>query len=219
VTRAKICGLCRAEDAALAAAAGADYLGVILAPGFSRSQSLSSAERIFAAAPAIAHVGVMIEPALPAALEAQRVLNLDAIQLHGQESPALVRELSASVKVWKAVRVRTAQDLSDAFDDFGDCVQGLLLDAYDSAQAGGTGRQFNWDELARARADLPDDLAVIVAGGLKPGNVAQAITRLRPDVVDVSSGVEAALCIKSSELVYAFIREAHHAGVDAELNG
>jgi phosphoribosylanthranilate isomerase len=219
VTRAKICGLCRAEDAALAAAAGADYLGVILAPGFSRSQSLTSAARIFAAAPAVAHVGVLIDPTFAAALEAQRALNLAVIQLHGQESPGLVRELAATVNVWKAVRVRAARDLLDAFEDFGEVASGILLDAYDGGQAGGTGRPFNWDELAEARAQLPAELSVIVAGGLKPGNVDQVVARLRPDVVDVSSGVEAALCIKSSDLVYAFIREAHKAGVDAELNG
>jgi phosphoribosylanthranilate isomerase len=218
VIHAKICGLCRPEDAALAARAGADYLGVILAAGFRRSQSIQTAERIFAAGPGPARVGVMIDPTVAEALEAQQALNLDVIQLHGDELPALVRELSSVVAVWKAVRVRSPTDVTVAVRDFGPDIRGLLLDAHDPATAGGSGRQFDWAGLAQARRALPQGLKVIVAGGLTPHNVAQAIAQLHPDVVDVSSGVETAIGSKSSDLIHSFIHAARSAAANAMIH-
>lgn len=213
--RAKICGLCRAEDAALASRAGADYLGVILAAGFPRSQSLQSAAKIFAAGAGPARVGVMVEPTIAEARAAQQALQLDVIQLHGHESPALVRELSAVVRIWKGVRVRTPVDLRHAVRDFGPFLHGLLLDAHHPDTAGGSGRQFDWAAISQARRELPAELQLIVAGGLTPQNVAVAIRQLQPDVVDVSSGVEAGLGIKSPQLVQSFLQAARSAAAKA----
>ena len=201
--QAKICGLCRPQDAAIAAAWGADYLGVILTPGHARSQTLESAQRILEAASGVRRVGVLIDPTVDEARDAHRKLALDVVQLHGHESPEFVRQLSEQVPVWKAVRARVASDVQEALDQYGAFVQGLLLDAF--AAAGGSGRQFDWNQFADVHSGLPPDLLLIVAGGLNPENVNEAITQLRPDIVDVSSGVEETVCEKSEERVRAFL--------------
>jgi phosphoribosylanthranilate isomerase len=213
--RAKICGLCRPEDAAQAARAGADYIGVILASGFPRSQTIESADRIFAAALGAARVGVMIDPTIAEARAAQQALQLNVIQLHGDETPAQVRELSSVATIWKAVRVRSPVDLTHAIQDFGTLMRGLLLDAHDPTRRGGSGRPLDWAGIAEARREISPDLQLILAGGLTPNNVALAIKQLQPDVVDVSSGVESALGIKSAELVQSFLDAARSAAAKA----
>lgn len=211
--RIKICGICRPQDAALAAAAGADYVGVILSPGFRRSRTSDEAAAIYAAAGTCARAGVFVD-ATPEALAAARdILALDVLQLAGAEPPALGRMLRQSgVRVWKVLRPASAADLPAQARAWLGAADALLLDA---SGAGGTGGRFDWEAVAALREELPPELELVVAGGLDPTNVARAVVVLRPDVVDVSSGVEAALGEKSPVAVQAFVAAARRAVASA----
>jgi phosphoribosylanthranilate isomerase len=113
-----------------------------------------------------------------------------------------------TVRVWKAVRVQDARDIAAAAVAYGSAVDGLLLDGWSPRGHGGVGARFDWDAAAPARASVPAGMELVIAGGLTPENVGAAARLLRPDVVDVSSGVEEALCRKSAERVHAFIAAA-----------
>ncbi len=207
--RVKLCGICRPADAALAAAAGADYLGVILSPGFRRSQAAEAAASIYAAAGTLRRAGVFVDAAQGTIEEAVAGYQLRVIQLHGAEPPALARALRRpGLEVWKALRPRSPEELLAAAQAYADAADALLLDG---AGAGGTGTRFDWEAVARVRERLPAGLRLVVAGGLTAANVAEAVARLRPDVVDVSSGVESAPGEKSPEAVRAFLAAARAA--------
>jgi phosphoribosylanthranilate isomerase len=215
----KICGICSAGDAALAAAAGADYLGVILVPGRSRSRTLEEAAAILSAAPGVRRVGVFVDPAPGDVLEAAALLRLDVVQFHGDEGPALLRAVRAALPVaarprlWKALRVREPGEIVQGVRVYASVADGLLLEGWSERGHGGVGARFDWTAAATPRAALPPGLELVVAGGLDPGNVAEAVRLLRPHVVDVSSGVEAAPCRKSAQRVHAFIAAAREAAL------
>jgi phosphoribosylanthranilate isomerase len=210
----KICGVCSAADAALATAAGAAYIGVILAPGRARTRTLAEAEAIFAGT-AVQRVGVFVDAEPDEMLRAAERLALDVLQLHGSEPPELAARLAASAgaQVWKAVAVRRAADVRAAAADYVGAAQGILLDGWSPRGRGGVGAAFDWAEAAAFRPALPPGMTLVVAGGLDAGNVGRVIPLLRPDVVDVSSGVEESLCRKSAERTTAFIAAAHAAGI------
>lgn len=205
---AKICGLCRPEDAAAAAAAGARYAGVVLAPGRVRTQSLVDAARILEAAGTLRRVGVFVNPTLDAVVKAAEQLRLDVVQLHGAESVELVEAVRAagSWSVWKAVPVTAAAD--EALVRYGGAADGMLLDG----GAGGEGVAFEWSARAHARELLPPGCTLVVAGGLNPHNVTEAMRLLVPDVVDVSSGVETSPGVKSAAAIRAFVAATRSVG-------
>ncbi|HEX7050975.1 MAG TPA: phosphoribosylanthranilate isomerase [Longimicrobiales bacterium] len=207
MTRVKICGLCRPEDAGVAEAAGADYIGVILAPGGPRSQPIEAAAAIYAAAPGLKRVGVFVDASPETMASAARRLGLDVLQLHGAEDPRTVAALAADVgrEVWKAVRPRDRAEFLAAVDRYGPVADALLLDGWSERGAGGTGTRFPWDEVAAVRDRVPAGLRLVAAGGLHPGNVTEAVARLSPDIVDVSSGVERRVGEKAPERVRAFV--------------
>lgn len=204
--RVKVCGVCRPADAALALAAGADYVGVILSRGFRRSQEEAAAAAIYAAAGTARRAGVFVDEAGPIVQAAASRLGLQVIQLHGAEPPSLAQVLRrADVEVWKALRPRDAEELLAAAQAYVGAADALLLDG---AGFGGSGARFDWEMVERVRERLPASLGLVVAGGLTPANVAEVVRRLRPDVVDVSSGVEAAPGEKSPQAVRAFVAAA-----------
>jgi phosphoribosylanthranilate isomerase len=206
----KICGLCRPEDAVVAAAAGASYVGVILSPGSRRSQSLASAGEILDAAGMTRRVGVFVDAEAGAMASSAERLGLHALQLHGAEPPVVLEALRAGGwRVWKALRPRDASEFLALLARYASVADGILLDGNSAHAAGGTGTAFPWREVARVRDRFPPQLQLIVAGGLDAANVEEAITLLSPDVVDVSSGVEQALGVKSEDRVRAFIAAAH----------
>ena len=207
----KICGLCRPEDAALAQESGATHAGVILAEHTRRSQTLDSAREIYAAAPLLQRVGVFVDAEPASVLQFTRELRLDVVQLHGRESVEVVQLLAPTVSVWKAVRVSSAADVRNALELYGRFVSALLLDGFDPAHAGGSGKSFAWNALAPLRALWRGAPALVVAGGLTPDNVAQAVALLSPEIVDVSSGVEEKVGQKSAERVAAFVAAARAA--------
>lgn len=203
----KICGVCRAEDAELVVEAGADRIGVILAPGSPRTLTLGQARTVLEPAHSLVKVGVFVDAAPDEIVRAVEVLGLDVIQLHGRESAGDIAALGGVAGVWKAIRVREPQDLLRGAEAYA-AADALLLDAWHPTQAGGTGTQLDWDRLVAHRERLPAELPIILAGGLTPGNVADAARQLRPDGVDVSSGVESAPGCKSAEKIHAFIAAA-----------
>lgn len=216
--RVKICGVCRPEDAALAAEAGADYVGVILSPSGPRAQAATSARAIWAEAGAAARVGVVVDEDGETLRGWVDTLALDVLQLHGSESPELAAALrDVGVEVWKAVRVRAPDDVAFAAEQWVGAVDALLLDGFAPGQAGGGGRRFAWREAAPVLAGLQPRPRIVLAGGLDPDNVAEAIATLQPAVVDVSSGVEERVCAKSPAAVRAFIASARRAGAGHEF--
>jgi phosphoribosylanthranilate isomerase len=201
----KVCGLMRREDAELAVDAGAAYLGAILAPGYKRTVTAEAASAIFRDLPA-RRVGVFVDAPREELLRAAEAAGLHVLQLHGDESPELAAEMrAAGFTVWKAVRPRTGEEFAEAVARYASAVDALLVDGFNPAAAGGTGTAFPWYEVAARRAGLPDGVAMVAAGGLNPGNVAEAARVLRPDVVDVSSGVERALGEKDPDAVRGFV--------------
>lgn len=208
----KICGLTRRTDAEAAFRAGADYLGVILVPGSRRALTPDQARAVSRDLQA-ALVAVLADAAPEAAVRAATDLEAAVVQLHGEETPAYARELGRAGpwEVWKALRVRSVEDVLRGFDAYGDAVQGILLDGWHPRHRGGAGVPFSWDEVSRVRAAFPAGLRFIAAGGLGPGNVEEAIHRLSPHVVDVSSGVEESPGVKDWTKMTAFVGNVRRA--------
>ena len=208
MTEVKICGLVRPEDARFADGVGADYLGVVFAPS-PRRRTEEQARRIWGETSA-RRVGVFMDAAVEDVLRLARDLELAVVQLHGSESPefcAKIRE-SGSWGVWKAARVFDGDTLSQALDAYADVAGGLLLEGRSDRGHGGVGASFEWAIAADIRDDWPGDLELILAGGLNADNVVDAIDQVQPDIVDVSSGVEAALGIKDHDAIKAFVSAA-----------
>lgn len=200
MVRVKICGITNLHDALMAVEAGADALGFVFFQGSPRCISPENAAAIIRSLPPFVQtVGLFVneKPATVNLVADQ--CGLDLVQLHGEESP----DYCAVVKrrIIKAFRVRDASSLDDMPDYR---VAGCLLDAWSPAAHGGTGTTFNWDIAARAASSHP----IILAGGLTPENVAEAVATVKPYAVDVSSGVESAPGIKDAGLVRAFIGAA-----------
>lgn len=219
LTQVKICGLCSPEDAAMAVEAGADYVGVILSPGFSRAQPLERAREILLAAYSAQRVGVFVNVATVDVLHAAEQLRLDVVQLHGDESTALaLRCRDAGMAVWKAIRPRTVEEYTEAAAHWAGSADGLLVDGWSAHAAGGTGARFDWNAIGAARRHSAGKFRFIAAGGLRPDNVAEAVRLLQPDVVDVSSGVESSPCRKSAERVSEFIGAVRALAVQETLD-
>jgi len=205
----KICGLTTERDARVAIEAGADYLGAILSEGFSRSIPPEvAAAFVTPRGPTV--VAVLVDAPPERAVEAARTAGAGVIQLHGDESPEDIRLLrqEGPWNLWKAVRVQSLEDIERALDRYGPLVDGLLLEGFHSGRGGGVGAGFSWDLVAPVRSSFPAGLTFVVAGGLLPGNVGEAVARLTPDVVDVSSGVELRRGVKDPGKVRAFVRNA-----------
>ena len=202
----KVCGLTRPEDAEAAFQAGARYLGAILAPGYTRSVTPDAARVILGSFHA-RRVGVFVDADAEAVLAAARRADIQVVQLHGTEPPELAARVRAEgYEVWKAVRVRDAGEAVDAARRYAGSVDALLLDGWHPAAEGGTGTAFDWAAVAARRGEMPPEMRIVAAGGLRPENVARAATLLRPDAVDVSSGVESAPGIKDPRAVRDFIQ-------------
>jgi phosphoribosylanthranilate isomerase len=204
VTRVKVCGLTRPEDAELAVELGAWALGFILWPGSPRAADPATAAGIAAALRRRAEiVGVFVNASLEEIAQAAEALHLSHVQLHGDEGPSFCAEAGrrTGAKVIKAARVASAADLQDLeryHTDF------HLLDTASGARYGGTGETWDWAIAARRRRRVP----VILSGGLTPENVAAGIAAVDPYAVDVASGVEAAPGVKDPDKLAAFIAAA-----------
>ncbi len=198
--RVKICGITRPADARMAAAAGADLIGLNFWPNSRRAVSVLRAREIVAELPAgVGRVGIFVNASRQEVAEALAAVPLDLIQFHGDEPAADLRDWPCPVV--RAVRLSSPNDASRALADFPEGF--LLCEGQAAGGYGGAGVGFDW-KLALA---VPRD-RLILAGGLGAGNVAAAVRLLRPWAVDVASGVEQAPGIKDPVLVREFIENA-----------
>lgn len=206
--KVKICGVCEPADASYAVEAGATHVGMIRVPGSRRTRPLELAREVAAAAAGAKAVGVYVNASDPVITEEGAALGLDVIQLHGDEPPERVEALAGAGRaVWKVVKPRSAADLLTAAARYRSADL-LLVDGWTARGEGGVGARFPWDEVEDAIAGLPEGTVLGVAGGLTPDNVAEAVRRFRPALVDVSSGVETAVGRKDPGLVRAFVQAA-----------
>ncbi|MFZ2087622.1 MAG: phosphoribosylanthranilate isomerase [Desulfobaccales bacterium] len=184
MVRIKICGITNLEDARLAAELGAHALGFIFYPKSPRAVAPEEARDIIRnLPPLVMTVGVFVDEEAELVRETAERAGLDWVQLHGQESPEYCRSLGR--RVIKGFRIKDQGSLT-VIPEYRDAVQAFLLDTYKTGTAGGTGETFDWT-LARQAKDWGP---IILAGGLNPANVAQAIHVAQPAAVDVASGVE-----------------------------
>jgi len=190
MTRVKICGIRRRDDALLAAELGADALGFVFWPSSPRFLDPDDAREIVAALPPfVSTVGVFVDQPESYVCEVARVLKLSAVQLHGDE--ALDSYGRVPGRMIKAVPVRAGQDCLAAVTAIPSGVT-VLLDAHDPVKRGGTGRTIDWSQAASAAKVRP----IILSGGLNAENVGAAVGAVRPYAIDVSSGVEGSPGIK-----------------------
>ncbi|HYW51148.1 MAG TPA: phosphoribosylanthranilate isomerase [Gemmatimonadaceae bacterium] len=217
----KICGLKRPADAAAAAAAGARYVGAILAGG-PRLVTPDGARAVFEQAGSATRVVVVGHEPVDDIVRAGMAAGADIVQLHGDPSPRMVLDLRERWPggIWAALRVPP-----DAFDSeraaaLFAVADGVVLDAFVPGQLGGTGVPIDWRALraplAAVRALAESSALLVLAGGLSPQNVGTSARLLTPDVVDVSSGVESAPAIKDHARVQRFIAAARGDGEDGE---
>ena len=204
--RVKICGLTTPEDAAAAIEFGADALGFNFFIGSKRSLPIEAGREWIAALPTgIAKVAVLVDPSWEEALGVAALPGITALQLHGAESPDFCRRLAE-----REIRFAKALPVTDP-----DSVKNLpslstrtvLLDSGRAGEFGGSGRTFSW-QIAREFVEANPHLRVILAGGLTPENVAEAVATARPFGVDVTTGVESAVGHKDYGRLRAFIAAA-----------
>lgn len=211
-TRVKICGLTREEDVHAAVHAGADAIGLVFYPGSKRAVDLARARQLRAIVPAFVDVTALFVNASPQDVDAViKAVRPDLLQFHGDETPEQCAQYDH--RYLRAFRVggsslATAQALRDHVSGWGGA-SGWLFDTW-SAGYGGSGHQFDWD-LLRGLPDAAGNPPVILAGGLDAQSVPEAITRVRPFAVDVSSGVEDAPGVKSAVRIGAFMRAVRQA--------
>jgi phosphoribosylanthranilate isomerase len=197
-TKVKICGLTSVADALTAAEAGADMIGLMFYEGSPRHIPLATAVEISRALPPfVLRVGVFVNPEPAQVLEAIAACGLNLLQFHGDEPSEFCTQFG--LMSVKALRVQSAASLQTLENFHTDA---FLLDAYSKAGLGGTGEKFNWDLAVEARKF---GKPIFLAGGLTPENVADAVKKVNPFAVDVSSGVESAPGKKDAAKVRAFI--------------
>jgi phosphoribosylanthranilate isomerase len=196
-TRIKICGITRVEDGLAAAQLGVDAIGLVFYPPSSRVVDVATARQIVGALPPFVTVVGLFVDAQRTHIEAMlRQVNLDMLQFHGDETPDYCA--SFGVPFIKAVPMGTAVDLADYERRF-EQAAGLLLDSHGGHKTGGSGQCFDWRKIPK-NVTKP----IVLAGGLDPYNVVDAIQSVQPFAVDVSSGVESAKGIKDSRLIQLF---------------
>ena len=206
VTRIKICGITRVEDALAAAHCGADAIGLVFYERSPRHVSIAQAAQLAAALPPfVSVVGLFVNAEAALVREVLANVPLDLLQFHGDESPEYCAQFA--MPYLKAIRVKAGVDLLQCAAHF-HAAKGLLLDAHVEGIPGGTGATFDWSLIPK---HLP--LPVILSGGLAAENVAAAIKQVQPYAVDVSSGVEGGKGIKDAAKIARFIQEVKQADV------
>ncbi len=200
MAKIKICGITNVEDATWVANLGADYLGLNFAKESKRKVSEDMAQEVTKAVPSyIKKVGLFINEEPKIINRILNLCNLDMLQFHGEETPDYCNQFKGKAEIIKAFRIKDAESLTaiPAYD-----VDYYLLDTFIEGEQGGTGATFNWDLALEAKQF---GRPIFLAGGLSPGNVVEAIKKVQPFAVDVSSGVEASPRRKSVELMQEFI--------------
>ena len=202
-TRIKICGLTRPQDVRAAVAGGADAIGFVFYPPSPRAVSIEQAAELVALLPPfVVSVGLFVNPALGEVEAVLARVPLQLLQFHGDESES---DCARHGRAWiKAARMRPGVDLLEFAASY-PRASGILVDAFVDGYGGG-GKTFDWT-LIPAGFTRP----LVLSGGLDADNVGDAVRRIRPWAVDVSSGVESAKGIKDADMIAAFIAGVRHA--------
>jgi phosphoribosylanthranilate isomerase len=205
-TKIKICGITNKDDALAAAELGADLLGFIFSEQSPRQIKVKEAAKIIKLLPQkISTVGLFVNQEKLIVKLISEKCDFDYLQFHGNESPDYCESMRRNAKIIKAFRVKDEDSLKNLADYD---VEMYLLDAYSKGKVGGSGNIFNWD-LARKTKKFGKP--IILAGGLRPENVAEAIKKVRPYAVDVSSGTEESPGKKNRHLMKRFIEQVRSA--------
>lgn len=203
--RAKICGLTRAQDVECAIAAGADAIGLVFYPPSPRAVTPEQAEQLTSHAKAfVSIVGLFVDATAAQIQQVLDVVPLDILQLHGEETPEQCQAIAQQTKRrWiKALAVKPDVDILTIIQSYAAAgASAILLDAWHPQLKGGTGQTFDWQQWPTV------DIPLILAGGLTPDNVSDAISHTQPYAVDVSGGVEASKGIKDAGLIQQFMQE------------
>ena len=203
--RIKICGLTRIEDLQLAVNAGADALGLVFYPPSPRFVDLSTAAELARRVPPfVTLVGLFVNAAPEVVRETLAAVPIHLLQFHGDEDENYCRQFDRPYI--KAARVEPGMDLVQYAAEF-PSAQAILLDAFVDGYGGG-GQVFDWTLIPKVLGK-----PIVLSGGLDAGNVGEAIARVRPAAVDVSSGVEASRGIKDAEKIHAFVTAVRAAGL------
>jgi phosphoribosylanthranilate isomerase len=203
-TRTKICGITQTKDALAAVNAGADALGFVFYEASPRFIDESSAGKIFKNIPPFINKVALFVNANSSYVNAViNKLSIDVLQFHGDEAEAYCR--SFNKPYIKAIRMQETTDLNKVSKTYSSA-SGLLIDAFDATQYGGTGKTFDWGLLPK-ECSLP----LILAGGLTTSNVHDAIKNTSPYAVDVSSGIEESKGVKDHQLIKQFMHEVNRA--------
>lgn len=198
MTKVKICGITNLGDAQAAVELGADALGFVFAESPRRISREMAAEIIYSLPPFLTCVGLFVDESPELVRETIKKCRLNVLQFHGRESSDHCRQFR--IKTIKAFRLRNEHSLKTIpyYQ-----VDAYLLDTYVEGASGGTGQSFNWDLALRTKEFAGP---IILAGGLRPGNLAEAIKKVRPYGVDVSTGVETEPGKKDHQKMREFIR-------------
>ncbi|NWF91653.1 MAG: phosphoribosylanthranilate isomerase [Syntrophaceae bacterium] len=202
MTWIKICGITNIEDGLKAASLGVDALGFIFAPSPRRVEPEMARMIIRALPKTLLRVGVFVNEEGKEVWRIAQYCGINALQFHGEESPEYCREFIQPV--FKAIRIRDSESLRE-MERYGDV--SILLDAYSPVQAGGAGVPFPWEIALKAK----EKREFILSGGLNPGNVREAIQKVRPWGVDVCSGVEEVPGKKDLLRMTEFVKEVKRA--------
>ena len=211
-TDIKICGLTRSVDAEYADAAGVEYLGVIFAGGPRERTPIQARDAL--AGRRARKAGVFADQAEDVIASYVEIVGLDVVQLHGGADAERVERVRAATgkEVWAVVRTADGV-LPESVEELADAADALLIDAQVHGQLGGTGVRVPWDRLGESLDALDYHPRIVLAGGLTPENVSEAIDLVAPNVVDVSSGVETTPGVKDHARLRAFVAAVRSAGV------
>lgn len=203
-TRAKICGITRIEDIHSAVNAGVDAIGFVFYAPSPRSVTIQHAQELAKHIPAYVQiVGLFVNATTDEITQVLEHVPLDILQFHGDESAEQCQQIASQTKRrwYKAIQVKPELDIIKAIKSYQNAgASAVLLDSWHPELKGGTGHQFDWSQFPKLNVPL------ILAGGLKPENIEDAIKTTRAYAVDVSGGVESAKGIKDQQLIEHFMQ-------------
>lgn len=199
--KVKICGITTMEDARFCAGAGADYIGFVQHPESPRYVEPDHVADVLEWVAGPTPVGIFVNRSADEVNRASEKAGFELVQLHGDEPPHVCAEVDRPVvKAFRVEHDASVEQLEQWIEPYVDRIDYLLLDTHHTDLWGGTGESFNW----RVARDLSTDLPLFLAGGIGPENVAEAVQRMRPYAVDLSSSVEASPGVKSFEKLEQF---------------
>ena len=206
-TRVKICGITRTQDIKSVVDAGADAIGFVFFPPSPRNVSVELAQELVKHVPAyVQTIGLFVNASSDEILEVLKTVSLDVIQFHGDETPEQCQKIAKLTgrRWYKAIQVKPDLDVISTIKQYQQVgASAMLLDAWHPELKGGTGHSFDWSQFPQL------DIPLILAGGLKPENIENAIKMTGAYAVDVSGGVESAKGIKDQQLIEQFMQGVH----------